>query len=467
MKPEELAITDIPLKTSSGMNNSRNLTEGSIVKNLLYLSWPMIISDTLNTIGPTIDMLWLGRIGASSIAGVGIAGMVQIIMMLGMWGLNTGLKAMITRAIGAGDFETPIDIARQAMVVGFIYTASIGIVIFFFAESLLGLTGVEPDVIREGAAYIRIIMIAMIGVSLHMSIEGFMQACGDAVNPMKISIFMRITHVVLAPGLIFGWWIFPRLEVRGAALAQVLSMVVAVGIGLFYVFSGRTAIRLNMRNFRIDSGTMWRLLKIGIPASLNGLQKRLGRFVLMLFIVPFGTIPVAAYTLIERIEMFISTPCFGLARASSILVGQNLGALKPERSEKSAWTALGFAESVVIIFSVLIFLWPETTARIFSSDLKLIETTSAYLRVVVIGLITIGFEKVFMESLAGAGDTMAAMIINLASTWLITIPLSYILTRYTGLGVFGIWWAIVAGLLLGSSAYLIYFWNGKWKHKKI
>ncbi len=446
---------------------SRDWTKGSIIRNLLSLSWPIIVSDGLNTIGPTIDMIWVGKLGAAPIAGVGVAGMVSTILQLGIIGINTGLRAIVARFVGSGDIEVANHAARQTLILSAAYSISIAAIFIILAEPMLSLFGVEDDVIAEGTAYMRIALTSTIPVAFHMMAEAIMQASGDSVTPMKISIFIRVLHAALVPFLVLGWWIFPRLGVSGAAIAQVATVTVGMAISLWVVFSGQSRLRLTLSNFRLDFHMIWRIVRIGLPASLLFAQERLGRLILLWFLAPFGTLAVASYTLLERIEVFVRMPPFGLGRGTSVLTGQNLGARQPERAERSTWLAVGISEGIMVIFAVVMLLWPGSVIRIFSTDPEVIEVASVFLRILVVGFLTIGFEVVLMQSLAGAGDTIPLMLITLLRIWVITLPLAYLLSRFTGLEVYGLWWAIVIGMVIGTAAYVVYFQLGRWRRKMI
>jgi len=445
----------------------RDWTKGSIVRNLLSLSWPMIVTDCLNTIGPTIDMIWVGKLGAASIAGVGIASMALLFVRLGVWGMNTGMRAMVARFVGAGDTKGAIHVSQQTLVTCGAYATVMTIAGILFAEPILRLFGVEADVVSEGAAYMRIMFLGTAAVAFHQMTEVIMQSAGDAVTPMRISISTRVVHTILCPFLVFGWWIFPRLGVSGAAVTNVISLGLAMTLGLWVVFTGRSRLRVTLRNFRFDPGIIWRVVRIGIPATIMSVQWSLGRLVLMKFMIPFGTLAVAAHTLMGRIETFVTMPSFGFGRGAGVLVGQNLGAQQPGRAGRSAWLAMLFAEFIIIIFAVVALLWPGMVIRLFSPDPELTEISSVYLRIAAVGFVALGFNFVLEQCLAGAGDTLPPMVIEAVSTWMVILPLAYFLPRVTNLGVYGVRWSMVAGCVAAAVAFVVYFRVGRWKRKKV
>jgi len=171
--------------------SSKDWTKGGILKNLLMLSWPMMISQFLNMIGPTIDMIWVGKLGAAPIAGVGVAGMVVMFAMAAMMGLGIGTRAMIARFVGASDSEGANHAARQAYFIAACFGAFLVILGIYFSESILILLGVESDVVTEGAAYMRIMFVGGAVMTFRMLSEGIMQASGDTVIPLRISVLFR------------------------------------------------------------------------------------------------------------------------------------------------------------------------------------------------------------------------------------------------------------------------------------
>ncbi len=446
----------------------RDWTKGNIFHNLLSLSWPIVIGSSLNILGPTIDMIWVGKLGIASIAGVGISSMVVLFLMMGRMGLNTGMRALVARFVGADDAEGANHVAQQAFVISGTFSIVMAAIGIFLAESILSLFGVEADVVVEGAAYMRIMFIGSAALSFRIMAQGIMQASGDVRTPMRISILFRFVHIALAPFLIFGWWIFPRLGVSGAAMTEIVSQSLGTALGLWVLFSGRTRLRLTLRNFRLDLNTIWRIVKIGIPAAIRGMQRSFGNLAVMWFMAPFGTLAVAAHTLGHRgVERLLFMPGMGLGTGAGVLVGQNLGAQQPERAEKSGWLAAGLATCFMLIASVAILLWAESIIRIFSTEPDLVEIASTFLRIAVAGYLMMGFNAVFRQCLSGAGDTLAPMAISILMIWVVQMPLAYFLPRVTNLGAYGVRWAIVAGMVVGAVAYTTYFRMGRWKRKRV
>jgi putative MATE family efflux protein len=384
-----------------------------------------------------------------------------------MMGLAQGMRAVIARFVGARNFDGAGHAARQAFAICAAFSFVMAIIGIVFAEPILLILGLEADVVTEGANYLRILFGASVSMSFRMLIESIMQASGDTVSPMKITLGYRIFHVILCPFLIFGWWIFPKMGVSGAAVTNVIAQTIGMSIGMWFLLSGRTRIRLTMRDFRIDYRMIWRIVRIGIPALVSGLQRNATQLILMWFVVPFGTAAVAAHTLNQRIEMIILMPTFALGMASGVLAGQNLGAEQPDRAAKSSWIAVAMAEGVMVIFSIVLLIAAEHIVHLFSGEPEVVRIAATYLRIGVTGYIVLGFVAILMNSLSGSGDTLPPMIVTMSTVLVVTLPVAYVLSKYTSLGVFGVRWGMAIEMIVQAVIFTIYFRTGKWKTKYV
>lgn len=451
-----------------GMERSqRDWTKGNVFRNLIGLSWPMVVSQTITALGPTIDLIWVGKLGSASIAGVGISSMIVMLMNAATMGLQMGTRAMVARFVGAGDEKQANHAAQQAFVVASVFSIIMAFIGISLAPTILRLLGLEADVVREGAAYLRIQLTGMITMAFQQMSQGVMQASGDTVTPMKIAIGARILHIIVCPFMVFGWWIFPELGVSGAALTSVVSQGIAGGLGLWMLYSGRTRLRLTLKGFYLDWNIIKRILKIGVPAMVNAAERTMGNLIVTWFVVPFGTTAVAAHSLLQRIDMFIHIPSMTLGQGAGVLAAQNLGAKQPERAEKTGWQAVFLATAMLVTISIIIAIWAEKIIWVFNSEPEMIRLGSTFMRIEIIAYITFGFAMVLMQLLNGVGDTVVTMVVTLVAMWCIQMPLAWVLSKYTGLGVYGVRWALVIAILIRGTIYTIYFKTGRWKRKQV
>jgi putative MATE family efflux protein len=427
----------------------------------------MMLMETLYVVSQIVDMIWIGGLGSFAIAGVGVANIILLLVMSMDIGLVVGVRAMVARHVGAGDIAGANYIAGQAFILSVIWGALITGAGILLAGPIIRMFGVESQVATEGIAYLRIMFAGWVTMEVLVMGLYVIQSSGDTMTPLKIEFSIRVIHVTLCPFLVKGLWVFPQLGVRGAALSNVISQILGAGLGLWLLFRGHTRLRLNLKHFRFSPSIIWRILKIGVPALVMSLQRSLGDLALTWLIVPFGTLAVAAHSLASRVDMFLLLPGMGLGSGAGVLVGQNLGAHQPERAERGAWFAVGFVEAFMVTCSIVILLWAESIIGIFTTEASLIRLGSIFLRIATGSYLVLALVSVLQSCIAGAGDTIPNMIINVGMIWVVQLPLAFLLSRTTDLGVFGVRGAIVASTFTGTIAYVTYFRLGRWKTKKV
>jgi putative MATE family efflux protein len=384
-----------------------------------------------------------------------------------MMGLTTGMLALISRAVGAKDMPTANRVAQQAFVVSAVYAVLMALIGEFLGQKIVLLITSDPDIVSLGTMYLRIEFIGGATMIFRAMMDMMMQASGDSVNPMWIAVVYRLFHIALSPFLIFGWWIFPELGVRGAAFTGIIAQGLGVLLGARVLFGSRSQIRLSFKGFRFDMGIIWRIIRVGFPAFISGIQRNLIQFFLQIFMAPFGTAALAAHVLTQRLEMFFFMPAMSFGMGAGILVGQNLGAKKPERAARSAWLAAGIVEAFIVVVSLVMFIWTAPVVHFFNNDPALDAAATQFIHIAIAGWALMGFMFVLMNSLQSAGDTVPPMVINIITTWLVTMPLAYFLPRYTSWGVLGIRWAMSASIIVGAVGNIIYFRTGRWKTRGV
>ena len=446
---------------------NRDWTTGSILNNLLSLTWPVMINSALVSIGPIIDMIWVGKLGSTSVAGVGVAAMLVALLDAFKMGLDQGTRAMIAHFVGAGDERGANHVALQGYVVTIGFAAIVGTLGAISAGPILRMMGLSSEVVAQGAPYLRIQFIGILTNGLVLQNQGTMQFSGDAINPMKIAIVYRLFHVALCPFLVFGWWIFPNLGTSGAAYTSIISASLGAGLGLWFLLTGRTRLRLRFRGFRPDVNMIWRIVKIGAPASITGVERSLGQVMLTWFIVPFGTIATAAHSLVLQVTRIINIAGSGLGQASGVLAGLNLGAKQPKRAEKNGWLGANLYMVIMVIASLAVWFWGKNIISIFNNEPDVLEVGQAFLRIQIVPYLFSCYAVVLQQCLNGVGDTMTVMLVVLLSMFGVQLPLAFFLSQHTGLGVYGTYWAIAIGTVVMAISYAIYFRLGRWKSKKI
>ena len=449
----------------SGPRDDRS--QGSIVGNLLALAWPIASSFGLYSIGSLVDMMWVGRLGPEYIAGVGVAAMTLWLGLAGAMGIGVGARALVARFTGAGDLGAANRATQQALLAAGIYGMLIAFLASAFAEPILRLMGVNEAVVSKGAMYMRIYSFSALPSSLWIVLEAVMQASGDVIRPLLMTVASKIVHAVVEPIFIFGWLFFPALGVKGAALTYVVTESIGFVAGVWIVLNGYTRLRFRLSGFKLELKTVWRIFKIGLPAVLFSAQGSLASLVFLKLIAPFGTTAVAAHNLGLRVEGLIMMPMGGMSLAAAVLVGQNLGARQPGRAEKGAWTAIGLVEAFTAVVATAILVLAPSIVRIFNPEPELIGLASGFLRIAAAGYFAVGIFTVLQNCLNGAGDTLPPTLITLLITWLVQVPLAFFLPSFTGLAAYSVRWGILIGWVVAAVVYALYFRLGKWKRKRV
>lgn len=465
---EPIAALDETGKSSKKLPAlNRDLTQGSIFKNLMQLSWPMIVMEATYMISQIWDMFWVGKAGGSSaIAAIGIANLIMMLLSTIDMTLISGARAMISRFVGARDFENARKVAGQTFLMAVTWGILIMIFGSTFVRSALEVFGLEQSVVEEGVKFLRVFFAGWISLELLIMSLYVMQSSGDSFNPMLIEIGMRIVHMAFTPLLVLGIG-FPAMGITGAALSSILGQTVGAIAGLTMLFTGYTRLKLHLRDFRFDPGMAWREIKIGFWSMLQMLQYNISMLVVTKVLVPFGTQALAADRIVGNMQGFIITPNLGLGSGVAVLVGQNLGAKQEDRAKKSTLLGAGILMGFMAVCGIIILIWAESIVGIFDKDPQVISIGAAFLRISAIGYLFMGINSALQNCIAGAGDTLPNALISAGMIWLVQIPLTLYLANHTGLGVNGIRWAYVISFFAGAIAYFLYFQSGRWKRKKV
>jgi len=284
---------------------------------------------------------------------------------------------------------------------------------------------------------------------------------------MLVMAVANVLNIVLDPIFIFGMGPFPRMEVRGAAWATVLSQAVAAAISVFVLFSGRARLHLRLSQWKPNLALSWRILRIGIPGSGQMLSRSLMGAVMMKIVAGCGVAAVAAYGVGLRFHMIILMPAFALGGAAATMVGQNLGAGKPQRARRAAWLATGIDAVFMAVSAIIIWVAAPLVIRMFNSEPEVVQTGSRYLRIVSPSYVFAALGIVLGRALNGAGDSMAPMVITILCLWGLQVPLALLFSRLWQPATQGIWWAIFVAMVLQGLITAAWFETGRWKHERI
>jgi len=445
----------------------QDFTTGSLNRSILLLAIPMVLEMVLESLFAVVDVFWVSRLGSNAIATVGLTeSVLTLVFAVGM-GLGMSTTAMVARRIGEKDANGAAISAVQAIFLGAIASVALGLPFFLFAPKLLALMGASPAIIAGGANYTRIALGGSGVVLLLFLNNAIFRGAGDAAIAMRLLWVSNILNLILDPCLIFGLGPFPKLGVTGAALATFTGR----GIGVLYQFyrltQGTERLHILALHLRLNAAVLLRLLRVSLTGILQFLIGQASWLGLVRIVSLFGAPALAAYTIAIRIVIFAILPSWGLSNAAATLVGQNLGARRPDRARSAVWRTglwnMLFLGSVGLVFIA----FAPAIIRLFTSDPAVLPIAIDCLRIFSSGNIAYAYGMVLLQAFNGAGDTLTPTYVNLFGFWILEIPLAWHLARHTSLHVNGVFASVVVAQSAIVLISLILFRQGRWAKQRI
>ena len=445
----------------------QDFTSGSLRRAIFLLSVPMVLEMVMESVFAVVDIYFVSRLGADAVATVGITeSIVTIVYAIGV-GLSMATTALVSRRIGEKKPEEAAKVAFQSILTGLLVSLVIAIPGIIYASELLQVMGATEEMYSSMWGYTAVMLGGNVVIMLLFIINAVFRSAGDAAISMRVLWIANIINLFLDPMLIFGIGPFPELGIMGAAIATNIGRGLAVVYQFYLLFSGKGRVKLSVKDISIHFKTIKQLVKLslgGIGQNIIATSSWIG---LVRIISEFGSEVLAGYTIALRIIIFSLLPSWGISNASATLVGQNLGAKKQARAEKSVW-ATGKVNMIFMgAVSLIFILFPSMFIQLFIDDILVIKSGALCLRIISYGFVAYGLGMVLVQAFNGAGDTVTPTKINLFCFWLLEIPLAYLFAITAGIGETGVYYAIVVAetMMTISAAYL--FMKGKWKLKEV
>jgi len=444
-----------------------DLTGGSLLGGLIGLAGPMFVSALLQNVQSVIDLFWVGRLGSDAVAALALSGTILMMLFPLLMGMATGTVAIISRRVGERNNAAAEDAAGQSLSLALILGLICSIVGWLLSRRLCGLLGASMDVAALTHSYLQITFMGSFTVFLLFIGNSVLQAAGNTVIPMCVMALANILNVILDPIFIFGLGGLPRMGVRGAALATVISQVVACAVILFLLKSGLTRIHIHTRRWRVKWEGAKEIFRIGIPSSAQMLSRSLMALVLMRLVANCGTAAMAAYGIGLRFHMLALMPTFALGNAAATMVGQNLGAGRSRRAEAAAWLASAAGLMIMMTAAAVMITFSPLLIRIFDSNTEVVLIGTSYMRTTSAFYVFAGLAIILGRALNGAGDTVPPMVFTIVSLWGVQVPLAVVLSRWFDPPTHGIWWAISAAITIHGLLVAAWFLTGRWKRRRV
>lgn len=443
--------------------HDHDFTEGRLGLGVALLAIPMVLEPLLESVFLVVDVLFVAQLGADAVAAVGLTEALLTLVYTVAVGLSFPVTALVARHIGERAPERAAAVAVQTNLLALVAGLALAVPGGLLARWGLGVMGASPSVLEVGANYAAITLASapiLVGLVLNAAI---FRGAGDPSVALRALWLANGLNLVLDPCFIFGLGPFPELGVTGAAVATLLGRGVGLAYLLWQLARSRQRFRITRAELALDLPVLRELLRNAV-GGVGQLLIETSSWVFLARVVAFsGSAAVAGYTIALRILVFALMPAWGLSNAAATLVGQNLGAGKPERAARSVLITglynMAFLGAITVVFAV----WAEPLVRLFTTDPALVPTAATGLRIVGYGYVFYAWGMVFVQAFNGAGDTRTPTLVNLACFWLTKLPLAYVLAVPFALHTTGVFVAILVAYTLNAVLGAWLFWSGRWR----
>jgi putative MATE family efflux protein len=440
----------------------------AIRKKVLELAGPSLTEMVLMNLVQMLNMIMVGRVGAEAVAAVGLTNQPVFFALAAFMALNVGTTAIVARSIGAGNYKEANQAAQQTFILNILMAIVIIFISFSYAEEVLIFMGAEPAVLAEGVAYAQIIFLSLGFITLSMSLTAVLRGAGDTVTPMRINVFSNILVVVIGFPLIYGYFGLPAMGVVGAAIATAIARFTATVWVIYVLFSGKFVIQLSLKKlWMFDSVLIKRIVNIGLPAAGEQFALRGGQIIFARIVAGLGTITFAANQICFSILGLTFMPGMAFAIAATTLVGQGLGANRPELAEKFGWETRKIGMFVAGTIGILFVIFAPYIMMLYTNEQAVVEQGAVALRVIGLVQVAQATQFILAGALRGAGDTKYPLYAMFIGVWGFRVALCLLFVLVFEWGILGAWLAIAIDQIVRSFIIFFRYKSGKWKTIKV
>lgn len=437
----------------------------SIFRQLTTLAWPVVIAFIMQTSYNIVDIFWVGKLGATAIAAVSLAGTVFYVVLAIGQVLGSGTVTLVAQSFGAKLIDKANNVVRQSLLLASLIALLTGIAGFILSKQVMILLGGQDDVLSLSTIYLKIVSIGFFFQLLSFSINYAFRGAGDMKTPMMIMLVATITNIILDPILILGIGFFPRLEVQGAAIATVIAKGLSFLFGFIILTRKKSGIRLRfLEKWRFDPRVVKTILSIGIPVGISYGLMALSGMAVFRIVAFFSKYAIAALGIGIRIFQMASLPVVSIGIATTTIVGQSFGARNLKRAIQTGTVSVALSTVITAIFSMLFITNARFFVTIFTTNSEVIDYGVQFMKIVTLYLVFIGITTSLTGVFRAAGDTLPPMFAGLFKLGLL-ITLALVLSRNLGMGVVGIWWAMFVSYGIETLVIVLYYAASGWREK--
>ncbi|PYI57534.1 MATE family efflux transporter [Paenibacillus flagellatus] len=436
----------------------------AVRQSILRLAGPSLVEMMLTNFTQMLSMIMVGRLSPEAVATVGLTNQPFFLLLAIFMTLNVGTTVIVARSVGAGKLDEANRAAGQAFLINIALSVVTMAFSTIYAAQLLRLMGGTEEVVAHGLTYAKIVFLSIGFTTITMSFSATMRGAGDTRTPMKINVIANILVVVIGFPLIYGIGSFEGLGLTGAGLATIASQFVAAVWMTAVMFGGKSQVRLSFRHmFRFDREIVARICKIGFPSAVEQIVMRLGMLIFVKVAASLGTMAVAATQIAFSIFGLTFMPGMAFAIAASTLVGQALGAQKPDLAERYGWQVRKIGMYVAGLLGVGFILFAPQIMLLYTTEPEIIDKGALSIRIMGFIQVSQATQFILGGALRGAGDTRYPLYSTFVGVWGFRVALSLLFVYAFRMDLYGIWLAAAADQFVRSVLIFRRFKKGAWK----
>jgi putative MATE family efflux protein len=440
----------------------------AVRQSIFRLAGPSLVEMMLANFTQMLNMIMVGRLSPEAVATVGLTNQPFFLFLAIFSTLNVGTTVIVARSIGAGRLDEADRAAGQAFLLNIMLSVLMIAFSYSFAADLLRLMGGSEEVVAHGLSYAKFIFLSIGFTTISMSFSATLRGSGDTRTPMKINVVANVLVVVIGFPLIYGIGGYSGMGITGAGVATFVAQLVSMTWVTTVMFSGKFKVRLSLRNlFRFDRAMIARIGKIGFPSALEQIVMRLGMLIFIKVAASLGTMAVAATQITFTILGLSFMPGMAFAIAASTLVGQALGAQKPDLAEKYGWQVRKIGAYVAGLIGVGFIIFAPQIMKLFTIEPEIIEKGALSIRIMGCIQVSQATQFILSGALRGAGDTRYPLYSTFIGVWGFRVVLSLLFVYGFKMDLYGIWLAAAADQFVRSFLILSRFKKGAWKTLRV
>ena len=470
-----------------------NLTEGKLIKPLLTLSLPIILTNLMQVGYNLADTFWVGRLGQDAVSALSFSWPLIFLVISLAGGLSVAGTVLVAQNKGAGNHERVNHVAGQTIAFVFLLSLALSTIGFLIAPTLLKLIGATPqtNIFQYSVEYTRTMFMGIPFVFGFFIFQALLQGWGDTRTPMYLMALGVVLNIIIDPIFILGFKNnvlfgilglrgvetalyqmtgFTGFGVQGAAIATVLSRGLGAIIAITLLISGHVGIHIKLEDFKLKMGTVKKILEIGTPSSIDQTTRAVGVTMLTAIVALAGDPAVAAFGIGNRLNSMVFLPAMGFARGTNTMVGQNLGSDQVDRAKKTVYAAATIITLILLIITAIFYLNANTIVNIFitgEESATVINLGAEYLRTVGLTFVFLGIFRVFQGGFRGSGSTKIAMTLSILSLLGLRVPISYLLLNNFNMGATGVWYGVAISNIITAIIAVLWFLRGTWQERVV